>query len=87
MGFKLNFKNAVAFGAAPFTGGASLLLAKDTDNNSLFDHATGAASAKKANAQNIALQEKTNKQSIELANSAHQREIADLEKAGLNPIS
>lgn len=39
-----------------------------------------------ANAQNIALQNSANSTMIELANTAHQREVRDLVKAGINPI-
>lgn len=38
------------------------------------------------NRQNLKNQNYWNEVSIELANSAHQREVQDLEKAGLNPI-
>lgn len=81
-----NPKNLLAIAASPFTAGTSLAFVNDDRGNSMLDHITGTASAKEANRKNIELQKQTNNQMIQLANTAHQREVTDLENAGLNPI-
>jgi len=70
--------------AAP-TGGLSL------GAGALIGGAAGAGvgsamAADEANKTNVDLTRETNATSIELANTAHQREIKDLAAAGLNPI-
>lgn len=46
----------------------------------------GLAGQKSANSANAVLADKANETSIELANTAHQREVKDLTDAGLNPM-
>lgn len=81
-----NLGNILSVAAAPFTGGLSLLGYKTGSGNHPLDYLTGAASAREQNEKQKQYQDETNQQSIDLANSAHQREIQDLIKAGLNPV-
>lgn len=65
--------------AAPFTGGASLL-------PSLISGGLGLVGSLSQNSSAKQIANSNNAQAIELANTAHQREVRDLAAAGLNPI-
>ncbi len=86
MNWKKWIKNTGAIALAPATGGLSLGLVEDNAGNSILDNITGAKSAREQEQRQKQYQDATNNLSIELANTAHQREVQDLQNAGLNPV-
>lgn len=89
MGFLKKLGNAASIVAAPFTGGASLLLNDKVQNkiSSVWKDFTGQTAVDKANAANVAEAQKNRDWQEMMSNTAHQREFADLKAAGINPVT
>lgn len=82
----INWENVLAVAAAPFTAGASLAFLQNDHGDTVLDYVTGAKSARDQEKRQKQYQDETNQLTINLANTAHQREVADLQAAGLNPV-
>lgn len=79
MSFLSSIGSLLGVAAAPFTGGASLIPSVIGAGASILGGVLQNNSAK-------SLAKSSNAQAIELANTQHQREVKDLQAAGLNPI-
>lgn len=65
---------------------ATLIAAGVSTAGSLYANSKNRKNQNSINQQNMAIAAMNNATQIDMANSAHQREVADLRKAGLNPI-
>lgn len=77
---------AFNWGAAAAGIGAGLVTGNPLVGVGVYGAMSSAQAMADTNKTNVDLTRETNAQSIELANTAHQREIKDLAAAGLNPI-